>query len=54
MHYPILKDSIFVKINSTLVKKQKRILQISGRDLQNDKIIPISEGGLFGTRVVDG
>ena len=37
-----ISDSLFVKINGTLVKKQKHMLQISVRELHNDLILPIS------------
>ena len=29
INYPILKDSLFVKINGTILKKQEHLLQIS-------------------------
>ena len=54
IHFPNAKDSYFVKINSTMVKKQKHLLQISVRELHNDMILPSSEGGLFGARTLDG
>ena len=49
-----VKDSVFVKINSTLVKKQKHIFQISVRELHNDMILSSSEGGFPGARKIDG
>ena len=43
-----------VKINGTMVKKQKHLLQISVRELHNDMILPSSEGGLSGAITVHG
>ena len=40
IHYINIKDSLFVKIDGTLVKKQMHILQILVQDLQNDVILP--------------
>ena len=37
-----------------LLWRNKNILQISVRELQNDMILPISEGNIFGTITVDG
>ena len=48
IHLPNLQDLLFVKINGTLVKKQKHILQISVRELHNDMIFPIS--AVFGVQ----
>ena len=45
---------MLVNINYNLVKKQKRLLQISVQELHNDMILPISDNGLFGARKVDG
>ena len=47
---PDLTDSIFVKVNVTLVNKNNHILQISVRELQNDLIFPFSRGGFYGAR----
>ena len=38
---PKVSDSLFIKINVTLVKKQKNTIQISVRELHNDMIFPI-------------
>ena len=54
IHSPNVKDSVFVKINGNIVKKQKHILQISVQELHNDMILPISEGRFFGTATVYG
>ena len=48
-HPPVInstnvKDSVFVKINVTLVKKQKNLLQISVRELHNEMVFTSSEG----------
>ena len=45
---------MFVKINGTLVKKQKHLLQVSLRELHNDMILPSSRGGFSGARTIDG
>ena len=45
---------MFVKINGTLLKKQKNLLQISVRELHNDMIFPSSEGGFSGAIPADG
>ena len=37
-----------------MVKKQKHLPQISGRDLHNDTILPSSEGGFSGARTIYG
>ena len=37
-------DSLFVKINGTLVKKQNHLLQIPVQYLYNDMILPIPQG----------
>ena len=42
-----------VKINGTLVEKQKHLLQISVQELHNDIILLISEDGFFGARTDD-
>ena len=49
---PIVKDSVFVKINVTLVKRQKNLLQISVRELYNDMILPSSQEGFSGASTV--
>ena len=54
IHSPNVKDSLSVKINVTLVEKQKHILQISVRELQNDMISPIFDEDLFCARTVKG
>ena len=51
---PNVKDSVFVKINGTLLKKQNNLLQISVRELHNDMIFPSSEGVFSGAIPVDG
>ena len=51
---PKVSNSLFVKTNVTLVKKQNQILQISVLDLHNDMILTIPQGGCFGERTVDG
>ena len=53
IHSPNVKDSLFVKINGTLVNKQRNLLQILLRELHNDMILPISEGDCFGAIIVD-
>ena len=45
---------MFVEINGILVKKQKHLPQIWVRELHNDMILPIPEGGFPGVRTVDG
>ena len=40
-----IKDSLAVKINVTIVTKQKHLPQISVQELHNDMILPTSEGG---------
>ena len=42
IQYPNVPDSLFVKINGNLLKKQKYLLQISVLELHNDMILPIS------------
>ena len=37
--------SIFVKVNGTLLKKRKHLIQISVRDMHNDLTLPVSHGG---------
>ena len=54
MHHANVKDSLFVKNNGNIVKKQKHLLKISVRELHNDMILPIYERVCFGTRIVDG
>ena len=54
IHSPNVKDSVFVKINGNIVKKQKHILQISVQELHNDMILPISEGLFLWARIADG
>ena len=44
---PNVKNSLFVKIKGTIVKKQKHILQISVREIHNNMILTVSEGGFF-------
>ena len=51
---PNIKESLFVKINSTLVHKRTHLLQISVRELHNDIILSISQGDCIGARTVDG
>ena len=41
---PNVSDSLFVKINGTLVDKHKQILQILVLELHNDIILPIPQG----------
>ena len=45
---------MFVKINGTMVNKQKHLLQISLRELHNDRILPSSGGGFFGENNIAG
>ena len=45
---------MFVKINGTLVQKQKHILQISVQEIHNDIILPTSEGGFLRAKTVYG
>ena len=54
IHSSNVKDSLFVKINGTIVRKQKHLPQISVQELHNDMILPIYEGGFWGSRTVDG
>ena len=42
-----VSDSLLVKINGTLIKKQEHMLQISVRELYNDLILPIYQGCFF-------
>ena len=46
-------DSLFIKINITLVNKHYHLLQISVWDLQNDMILPFPPGACFGARTVN-
>ena len=48
IHPPNVKDSVFLKINGFMVKKQKHLLQMPVRELHNDMILPSSEGGFYG------
>ena len=54
IHSPNFLDSLFVKIDVTIVNKQKHILKISVRDLHSDMILPIPQGGFLGAITVDG
>ena len=47
IHSPNVSDSLVFKINGMHVKKQKHILQISVRELHNDMILPIFQGGVL-------
>ena len=51
---PNAKDSLFIKINGIFVNIQKHILQISVREVNNNMILPNSEGVFFGARTVYG
>ena len=51
--YPNVSDSLFVKINGTLVNKQKHIIQIFVQELHNNLILTIYQGGFFGAKNVD-
>ena len=42
-----VSDSLFVKINGTLVKKQNNLLHISVQYLHNGLILPISQADFF-------
>ena len=53
IHSPNVKDSVFVKINGTLVKKQKHLLRISVQELHDEMILPNSEGGFSGAITVN-
>ena len=44
IQFPNISYSLFVKINGTLVKKQKHIIQVSVQELHNDIILPIYQG----------
>ena len=46
--YPNASDSLFIKINVTLVNKQKHMLKISVQELYNDITLPIPQVGLYG------
>ena len=52
--HPNVSDSLFTKINGTLVKKQNHLPQISVLDLHIYMILPISPKGFFYVRTVDG
>ena len=54
IHTSNVKHWSFFKVNGTRVMKQKYILQITVPELHNDMMLPISEGGFFGVRTVDG
>ena len=54
IHPSNVKDSVFVKINVTLVKKPKHLLQISVREIHTGMILPSSEGDFSGARTIDG
>ena len=45
---------MFVRINGTLVKKQRHLPQISVRELHNETILPSPEGYFSGARTIDG
>ena len=47
IQYSNVSDSLFVKINGTLVKKHKQLLQIFIQDLHNYLILPISQGSFI-------
>ena len=53
IQYPNISNSIFVKFNGTLLKKQKHLLQISVRELHSDLILPVSQGRFCGARNSD-
>ena len=44
IQYLNVSDSRFVKLNGTMVNKHKHLIKISVRDLQNDIILPVSQG----------
>ena len=48
-----IKESVFVKVHGSLVNKEKHLLKISVKELQNDMILPSSEGGFSGARTVN-
>ena len=54
IHYPNVKDSAFVKINGTMVRKQNHLPQISVREIQNGMILPSYEGSFSGAIAIDG
>ena len=45
---------MFVKINGTLVNKQKHLRQILVRQIHNENILPSPEGVFPGSRTVYG
>ena len=40
---PNLSDSVFVKVNGTLVNKYKHLIQISVRELYNNIVLTVSQ-----------
>ena len=50
---PNVPYSIFVKINDTIIKKQKHLIKTSVQDLHNDLILSIPQGGFYGVRYED-
>ena len=48
IQYQNVSYSLFVKINGTIVKKQKHLVIIPERELQNYMILTVSQGGFFG------
>ena len=51
---PNVSDSICGKVNGTHEKKQKNLLQISVRDLNNGIILPVYQDGFYDARSEDG
>ena len=49
-----VSDSIFVKVNDTLVKENNHLIQISLRDFYNDIILLVSQSGFYGEINEDG
>ena len=40
------QTKFYIRISGTVVKKQKHLHEISGRELHNDLILPVSQGGI--------
>ena len=44
---PNVSESIFVKVNVNILKKQNHLPQILVHELHNDLILPISQGAFY-------
>ena len=48
IQYPNISDSIFYKVNGSLLKKNNHLIQISVREMHNDLILPVFQGRFYG------